>query len=417
MKKLLCIYSLILIMLFCGCKDFGDEIGQLVGYDPTDSALLQVEDSVVTLSVYPENTPYFYTDKFYRQGFLSLTERQKSIYIVLDNAVFDMKTGYIGLGNCTYRDLQLAHHALTVDRPEYFWLPYEYSYKTTGQYMQIRFAEYESDWYCSRSERFDLEQAIKQVLTEFLMSMGSDACEYDRELAANDLVCNSTTYHSEALNGKVGENPFSWTSAGVFCFGQSVCSGYSKAFQMACFAAGLDCTVISGFTTEAHMWNCVKIDGEWYHVDTTSNDSEDKNFKAYFNVNDEILQLDRVVFSLADNLSDSELSKGSYNITVPRCDSLKNNYFVKNSLYVKDMSQLENTVLNAWRSAVQKGERKFEICLDPKLGFKCGKEDIGNFVSLKKCAEKLNRTLSAEKRIKTFSYGGVTDSPCVTVSW
>jgi hypothetical protein len=53
-------------------------------------------------------------------------------------------------------------------------------------------------------------------------------------------------------------------------------------------AAGIDNEIVSN---EDHAWNIVKIDGNWYHLDTTWNDGErkDEGFYKYYNMTDEEL--------------------------------------------------------------------------------------------------------------------------------
>ncbi|ENY54049.1 Hypothetical protein MALK_1020 [Metamycoplasma alkalescens 14918] len=56
---------------------------------------------------------------------------------------------------------------------------------------------------------------------------------------------------------------------------ESICTGYAKGFQMLCEVMVIPCTVAIGnanlgaIKEEAHAWNLVEIDGEWYHIDTT----------------------------------------------------------------------------------------------------------------------------------------------------
>lgn len=417
MRRIVALTLSIMLILLCGCDKLGEGLGELVGYDPTNSKLLKPEDSVVRLIIYPENGTYEQIDKFDRYQYQHLTERQKSIYIVIDNAIYNMQTGYVGVGNCTRRDLELAYHAVRRDRPEYFWLPHNYSLKTTGQYREIRFAENDTDWYCTKDERGVFEQEIKNSLTTLLSEVGADKSEYEREIAAHDFICKMVSYDDAAAASPVENNPLAWTAQSVFCKGRSVCAGYSTAMQIASYALGLDCNVVTGMTTEAHMWNIINIDGEWYHLDLTSNDSGDMGYMAFFNVTEEILNKVRIIDKTESELTDDQLERGNYNISVPPCRSLTSNYFVKNSLYVAQKSQLKPTVISAWTTAITNGDNRIEICLDPKLGFVCGNINITDMIDLKDCLTEINETLPKKKRITKFSYGGLTGATSFTISW
>lgn len=54
---------------------------------------------------------------------------------------------------------------------------------------------------------------------------------------------------------------------------RGICSGLAWAFKILMDEAKVECTCISGFLKEdlktGHMWNLVKLDGQYYHVDPT----------------------------------------------------------------------------------------------------------------------------------------------------
>jgi transglutaminase/protease-like cytokinesis protein 3 len=52
--------------------------------------------------------------------------------------------------------------------------------------------------------------------------------------------------------------------------------------------AGIENRIIVGKIKDIpHSWNCVKVDGKWYQLDITNNDSTEKN--KYFLVGDNTL--------------------------------------------------------------------------------------------------------------------------------
>jgi len=65
---------------------------------------------------------------------------------------------------------------------------------------------------------------------------------------------------------------------GAFVGNKVVCEGYAKTFKYLMDAFDIECILVSGMATnssdetEAHMWNYVKIDNEWYGVDVTWDD-------------------------------------------------------------------------------------------------------------------------------------------------
>lgn len=83
--------------------------------------------------------------------------------------------------------------------------------------------------------------------------------------------------HCEYSNGESGM-PGSWPNSTFLSYGinirgegvgEAVCSGYATAYSMLLAAADIESYRIHG---SGHEWNVVKIDGEYYQIDTTWDD-------------------------------------------------------------------------------------------------------------------------------------------------
>ncbi|WFQ94608.1 MAG6410 family transglutaminase-related lipoprotein [Mycoplasma feriruminatoris] len=67
----------------------------------------------------------------------------------------------------------------------------------------------------------------------------------------------------------------------------SVCTGYAKGFQLLMDELGIICTLITSDVSPRdvngvkHVWNLVEIDGEWYHLDATSDRIENNQKQEY----------------------------------------------------------------------------------------------------------------------------------------
>jgi transglutaminase-like putative cysteine protease len=80
-------------------------------------------------------------------------------------------------------------------------------------------------------------------------------------------------------------------ASGIFLDHKGVCAGYSSAVSLLCNILGIDNMVIFSSDGE-HAWNYVKVDGKWYHLDVTFNDSlrSDGAYRNdYFLITDEEL--------------------------------------------------------------------------------------------------------------------------------
>jgi len=60
----------------------------------------------------------------------------------------------------------------------------------------------------------------------------------------------------------------------TFRTGKGQCIAYAEMFQLMCTAANIQCQYISGVANgQGHAWNRVLVNGTWYYIDVTFNDS------------------------------------------------------------------------------------------------------------------------------------------------
>lgn len=65
----------------------------------------------------------------------------------------------------------------------------------------------------------------------------------------------------------------SYTVKGALVNGSAACQGYALAFKALAEACGIPCRTVTGrFNNGDHMWNAVKLEDDWYHVDVTLED-------------------------------------------------------------------------------------------------------------------------------------------------
>ncbi|QVK03145.1 MAG6410 family transglutaminase-related lipoprotein [Mycoplasma mycoides] len=79
---------------------------------------------------------------------------------------------------------------------------------------------------------------------------------------------------------------------------QTVCTGYAKGLKLILEELGIPCKFMEGQskreTSHAkHAWNLVQLDNEWYHIDTTSDRTDNiTKFNFFLNTNDDFLESD-----------------------------------------------------------------------------------------------------------------------------
>ena len=139
--------------------------------------------------------------------------------------------------------------------------------------------------------------------------------EYEKALWLHDWLLDQLEY----------DNSLKWSSSeSALTRGFGTCQAYESAYSKLLSAVGIENSETRD-TYDGHTWNAVKLDGEWYQVDCTWDDTDDHwyNFDQrhlYFGLTDELM-------ALAHPGHSNIYSAVDYNT---RSTSLKDNYFVKN---------------------------------------------------------------------------------------
>ena len=109
--------------------------------------------------------------------------------------------------------------------------------------------------------------------------------DFDKEKAIHDYIV--TTFKYGPLD--VETPPVrAHTVVGLINDGEGVCEAYAQTFNILGKMCGLDVQCITGkMEGISHMWNIIKLDGEYYHIDVTSDDPtpDDGSRLIYSNFN------------------------------------------------------------------------------------------------------------------------------------
>lgn len=188
-----------------------------------------------------------------------------------------------------------------------------------------------------RKEILKHQKEIKKVKENFLKRhIKQDMSDYEKVLEIHDFIINKGEYDKRLINNQEVP-PESYSSYGILVLGVGVCESYAKSMKYLLDGVGIESVIVVGESRgENHAWNLVKLDGEYYHVDSTwddpiSEDGEDTLRYNFFNLNDEELSITH------------EWDKTKY----PAANGEKYNYFVYNDLIVNDENQLKKEIENA----------------------------------------------------------------------
>lgn len=238
-------------------------------------------------------------------------------YSELCGQLMDFETSCVVDKKVSDRDVNKALVQLYSDFPEIFWIGNAY-YATTvtdGSEIVLDYAEgIRKD---DIPEMYDKFTASADKLIESI-PQGSD---YDKILYVHDYIIDNTVYNYGTEEADKYNS--SHTAYGCLVDGNAVCEGYAKAFQYIMNRIGIESGICTGSN---HAWNYVKLDGEYYWIDTTWDDTDETRFRhTYFLFNDEMLLRTRN-FDIVQSF-------------VPECTSVRNNYFEKNGRYFTEYDE------------------------------------------------------------------------------
>ncbi|WP_029322024.1 leucine-rich repeat protein [Butyrivibrio sp. AE3004] len=127
-----------------------------------------------------------------------------------------------------------------------------------------------------------INKSIQNSLNTIVADIKKNGLENNKwaaltELNVHDYYAKMVTYdHECAGNGNSYQAYFdlAHTAYGSLCDKNAVCDGYSTGYEMIMDKLGINTMVIAGYANTpsskgGHAWNIVKLDGNWYEVDTT----------------------------------------------------------------------------------------------------------------------------------------------------
>ncbi len=192
--------------------------------------------------------------------------------------------------------------------------------------------------------------ASEKAAKEIMAGITPDMDDYEKLKYFHDwLVLNcetSTTYE------------YADTIYGALVQKEALCEGYAKAFSYLCNLAGIENTLVAGETNVPHVWNMVKLGGNWYHVDVTWDDADDRLREAYPDV---VLYQ---YFMITDSVIENNHIIWSDPAVPPKANGRTENYFVREGTDIGSEDEFFTAAENAIMNAVSRGEQGAMVKFD-----------------------------------------------------
>ncbi|MDE5593596.1 MAG: hypothetical protein K2I75_06665 [Clostridiales bacterium] len=206
--------------------------------------------------------------------------------------------------------LGAARDAFYLDHPELFYVDVHkmrLTFSSDGNtHVAYLGAGREDNYYADYTA--DSKAAVKAAVADFdaqvtkvvtAAKAKTDVVEQIKYV--NEYLCDNAKYDFGAYDDAHSNKPYNgyvYTAYGILngTEGKALCEGYAKAFKVIMDKLGIPCVLIAGAacngidgvdsdgntaesTYEPHMWNAVQVEGQWYGVDVTWNDTENNHNK------------------------------------------------------------------------------------------------------------------------------------------
>lgn len=176
-------------------------------------------------------------------------------------------------------------------------------------------------------------------------SKETDGSDYEKALWLHDWLLQQLDY----------DHSLKWYSAeSALTRKLGTCQAYESAYSKLLTAAGIT-NAETRDTYDGHTWNAMKLDGKWYQVDCTWDDTKDNYYNfdpthLYFGLTDELM-------ALAHNGHNKIYTASGYGT---RSTSLADNYFVRNG----DAAKWARAYADRIQKNLNAGKTKFEVSTD-----------------------------------------------------
>ena len=244
------------------------------------------------------------------------------------------------------------------DHPEIFYVDgYTFIKYTKGE--EITGNAFSGSYLYDREELAQRNEQIEKKVTEILDGMPTDGGDYEKVKYIYEYLVANTEYVRGADDNQ--------NICSVFLGGESVCQGYAKAAQYLFRKSDIYSVFVSGKVDggEDHVWNLVRINGAYYHVDITWGDASYVAGEADNGFDGKLPQINYEYLCVPDSQICRTHTIDSI-VPIPACDSMEANYYVKEGAYFTEPDMEKVAAL--FEKAYEDGTAYVTLkCADPEV--------------------------------------------------
>ena len=231
------------------------------------------------------NQPFYVNDLYSSEGriYNKLSQQEKNAYMLVLNDLKsrksnnNIKMSEIGCDNyqSCFNIMNILREVFYVEYPElmnYAHFSYHY-YPSNPDSIYVHYS-YATPF---KSIETIAEMRIKRIISD-IVAATKNMTDEEKILYVYNYFGEHYTYDEILTHTSMNQSIFN-----VFINKHAVCAGFAKAATIIFQNIGIEAYAITGYTTDLHMWNIIKLNGKYYYFDATvSAYHKDKNNSYYY---------------------------------------------------------------------------------------------------------------------------------------
>lgn len=279
------------------------------------------------------------TDTAYAENYAyqTLNDTAKEVYHEILTTILEHKEK-IEVSTLDVDVLEEAYRALCADYGGLYWVS-GYVYTQYSKGGEPTGMEFQPKYTMDEAEREEIQQQIDASVEELLAGISVSDSDYAKAKYVFEILVQNVDYDASAENN---QNIIS-----AFLNRATVCQGYACATQYLLRLLGIQSTIVTGNANgESHAWNLVRLDGEYYYMDTTWGNSRyldsDSQMEKYVNYS--------YLAITSEEISRTHILDNSFKL--PECTHTENNFFRKENRYYEAWSpeQIGGLLEESWNA-------------------------------------------------------------------